>query len=420
MSEEETAIELGGESDGEQWSMFVAGDYALSREERPTAKGTVSSSLRERIAGADVSVLNFEAPIVPSDSTPIDKSGPAIENPPAAAQAVADAGFDVCTLANNHVRDYGPEGVATTVAALQDVGCETVGVGENHDAAFEPLEISQGEASIGVINVCEREFNIAGEDSDGAAWIADRRARETVRKADREYDSVIVVAHGGAEYVPVPSPELQGLLREFVDIGADLVVAHHPHVPQGWERYGEGAIFYSLGNFLFDSMADAANTSWGLSLEVEFAGSTPVAVDLVPTEMVDGVVVPLGSPAREERLADLHRLSEITADADTLEAYWQEVAVQTFYRRYSNWLHMGVGVNLSRARADPNDPAAQRPVWDPEARRREIMALLTIVRTESHRWVMTNALGVLTGETEDRRTPDVRQEARELLSRTVR
>lgn len=426
MPGEGTTVELESnreESGGgdERWSMFVAGDYALSRDEPPTAERTVSKTLRDRIDRNDVSVVNFEAPIVGAGARAIDKSGPTVENPAEAAEAVADAGFDICTLANNHVRDFGPDGVASTVDALEGVGCETVGVGETHDAAFDPVEIACGGASIGLVNVCEREFNIAGENSYGAAWISDRRAREAIRDANREFDAVIVVAHGGAEYVPFPAPELQGQLREFVDIGADLVLAHHPHVPQGWETYGGGAIFYSLGNFLFDSMADSENASWGLALEIEFDGPVPVKIELVPTETIGGVVHPLGRVRDpDDHLAYLHRLSEITADPETLEAYWQEIAVRVFYERYSNWLHMGCGVNLSRARSEPNDPAVQRPIWDPEARRREIMALLTIIRTESHRWVMTNALAVLTGETDDLRTPESREEARFLLSRAAR
>ncbi|WP_255171458.1 CapA family protein [Natrononativus amylolyticus] len=408
------------DADESRWSMFVAGDYVIDRDEPATAERTIDPALRDRIAAAEVSIVNFEAPIV-DGAEPITKSGPVIENPPEAATAAADAGFDVCALANNHVRDYGPEGVASTLEALQRAGCETVGVGESHDAAFEPLEVTRGDGRVAVVNVCEREFNIAGEDSYGAAWISDRRARETIRRADREYDAVIVLAHGGAEYVPFPSPELQGTLREFVDLGADLVVGHHPHVPQGWERYGDGAIFYSLGNFLFDRMADSENCSWGLSLEIEFDGATPVGVDLVPTETIDGTAYELGERRdRENHLEYLHRLAELTAEPSTLEPYWQEVAVQVFYERYSNWLHMGCGATLARARSAPNDPEAQRPVWDPEARRREIMALLTIVRTESHRWLMTTALSVLTGEVADRRTPAIREEAQLLLSRAER
>ncbi|MFC7230625.1 CapA family protein [Saliphagus sp. GCM10025308] len=408
------------QSGGDRWSMVVAGDCALNRDARPTADRTVSSPLRERIGAADVSILNVEAPIVSEKATPIDKSGPCVENPDGTAETVANVGFDVCTLANNHVRDYGPEGVVTTLEALHDANLATVGVGSTPDEAYESLAVGP-DGPVAVVNVCEQEFNLVDERGHGAAWLSDRRAREAIRAADREYDCVIVVAHSGVEYVPFPAPQLQGLLREFVDIGADLVVGHHPHVPQGWERYDDGAIFYSLGNFLFDSMTDEENTSWGLVLEVEFDGSTPVAVELVPTETVDGVVHPLGlTRDREDYLSYLHRLAEITTDAATLEAYWQEIAVQVFYERYSNWLHTGVGANLSRARSAPNDPRLQRSIWDPETRRAELFVLLNVIRAESHRWLTTTALEVLSGEGIDRRTPEIRDEAQQLLARTAR
>lgn len=416
-----TTIDLGRDADGEPWTIFVAGDYVISREEPPTSETTLSAPIRDRIASADVSVVNFEAPLVSDDAIGVPKSGPVISNHDAAGTAVAESGFDICTLANNHVGDYGPDGVASTVDVLESLGCRTVGVGESHDAAFEPLEVRVGDASVGIVNVCEREFNIAGEETHGAAWIADRRAREAIRAADEAFDAVIAIVHGGVEYVPFPPPELQDLLREFVDLGADLVVAHHPHVPQGWERYGDGAILYSLGNFLFDSMRDSANASWGLAIEIQFEGTTPVAVELVPTEVIDGVVHPLGERRDPiDHLEYLHRISAITADSATLESYWQEVAIQLLLERYSNWLHMGCGTSLIRARSDPHNPDVQRPLWDLEARRKEILTLLTIVRMESHRWTMTTALAVLGGETADRRTPERSAEAQALLSRAAR
>lgn len=405
-------------SDGERWSMFVAGDYVISRKEPPTADTTISPMLRERITDADLSILNFEAPIIPDSAEPVPKSGPVVENPPEAARAVSEAGFDVCTLANNHIRDYGPMGVASTIEVLSKCGLETVGVGETRDSAFEPVGVAGG--SVGIVNVCEREFNI-GEESYGAAWLSDRRAREAIADANDEFDTVIAIVHAGVEYAPFPPPELQGLLREFVDLGADLVFAHHPHVPQGWEKYRNSAIFYSLGNFLFDSMSESVNASWGLALEIRFKGAVPIKIELVPTEVVDGVVHELGEKRdRTEHLAYLHRLAEITGNPETLEPYWQEIAIHLFYERYSNWLHMGCGVNLPRARSDPHNRDAQRPVWDLEARRREILALLTIVRMESHRWTMTKALAVLTEETEDRRTSETSEEAQRLLSLAAR
>lgn len=409
---------------GDEWTMLVAGDYALAREKPPTAETTISPPIRDRIREAEYSIVNFEAPIVGKDGEPVAKSGPTKENPPEAPAAVAEAGFDAASLANNHVGDFGPEGVRSTVDALEAEGLETVGVGPDFERAYEPLEVAR-EGSVAVVNVCEREFNVAGEASAGAAWLANRQARETIRAASRDHESVVAVVHAGVEYAPLPAPELQELLREFVDLGADVVVGHHPHVPQGWERYAGGAICYSLGNFLFDGMADSENTSWGLVAEIGFRGTEPVGIDLMPVETVDGVVNPLGESERRERIHDwtdrlayLRRIADIAAE--NLEPYWQEVAIQLFYERYSNWLHTGCGLNVPRARANPHDPTAQRPLWDVEARRREILTLLTIVRMESHRWLMTEALAVLTGETDDLRTPEIREEAELLLSRAER
>lgn len=397
---------------GDRWSLFVAGDCVLDRDGDDAP--LVDSSVREQISSANLSVANLEAP-VPTEAEPIPKVGPALTTDADTPGRLADAGFDAVTLANNHLMDYGSAGVQATRRACDDAGLETTGAGECRADALEPARFAVGGTDVAVVGICEREFGVATDAEPGTAWSGHRRAVDAVRTASADADTVIVLAHGGIEYVPLPSSNRRARLREFVEAGADFVVGHHPHVAQGWEVHEGVPIFYSLGNFAFDRQANGENTARGLALDVEFASGSVGRVTLVPT-VLDGSVRLLDNDAY---LDYLHRAADLFA-AGRYEAYWQAVAVEAFYERYSNWLLTGVGENLTRARANPTDASAQRPLWNPERRQTELLTLLNIVRNESHSDTMATALAVLSGETADQRTDAVREAVESLLTWTRR
>lgn len=393
--------------------LFLAGDciYQGGLDDDPLA-----DSLRERITAADCALVNLEAP-VPGDSDPIPKSGPAKASDPSAPRLLADVGFDVACLANNHIMDYGEGGLETTMDACDAAGLQTVGAGENQQAALDPLTVTVGETSVAVVNVCEREFGVAEHDTPGTAWASHRSTERRIAEANADADLVLVVAHGGVEFTPLPPQQRQAQLRGFVDAGADAVVGHHPHVAQGWELYDGSPIYYSLGNFLFDQ-TNRPNTKWGLCVELTLQGDTLTGVDIVPTEFVDGVVDELGRERdTDEHLDYLHRISEITADRERLRAYWQELAVRLFEQRYTNWLRAGTASGPLQLLKDPK-AALGDDVWDVEERRTELLTLLNVVRNESHRDAIETALAVQTGDVRDRRTPAIERDVRELLSWT--
>lgn len=404
---------------GANWTLFAAGDVCLASD-RPNSP-LLASKLRERVTTADVAAVNLEAPVETADPTSILKSGPALATHAATPAFLAEAGFDVATMANNHLLDHGPAGMRVTLNACEEAGLATTGVGEDRTAAFEPARFDVDGISLAVLSACEREFGVAERDTPGTAWSAHADALDAVRAAADAHDAVVVVEHGGIEYVPLSPPQRRERLRQFVDADADLVVGHHPHVPQGWERYNGALICHSLGNFCFDRQTDGENTGWGLAMEVGFDDATPVSAELVPVETVDATVHPLGvKRSRADHLDYLRRLADLTSDDERYRGHWQAVAIRAFHRRYSNWLLTGVGENLVRARANPTDPDAQRALWDPEHRRTELLTLLNVVRNESHRATITSALAVLSGEQRDERTPAIRETVTDLFSWTRR
>ena len=403
-----------GRSEIETWSLFLAGDVRLDAD-TDRDESLLSDSLRERVSSSDLAVANFEAPVATPDASPIPKSGPAIVNHPDAPRWLRECGFDAVTMANNHLMDYGERGMVGTLSACESADLEIAGVGKNRAAAVEPMTLhAEDGTEVAVVSCCEREFGVADEGAPGTAWSVHSSALETVERAAATHDVVVVAEHGGIEYVPFSPPARRERLRAFVDAGADLVVGHHPHVAQGWEEYEGALVFHSLGNFLFDGMADG-NTSRALAVEARFDGGDLLGVDLVPTRVDDTVVHHLDSP---EYLDYLHRSADITG-SDDYRGHWQVVAELCFYERYSNWLRSGIGGTASRI-GDPTDPDAHRPAWNPDQRRDELLVLLNVVRNESHRAVMTTALSLLAGETTDERTDDIEETVEELCSWTAR
>jgi poly-gamma-glutamate synthesis protein (capsule biosynthesis protein) len=331
---------------------------------------------------------------------------------------LADAGFDAVTLANNHAMDYGSSGLFRTIDACGEAGLDTVGAGSDPREARSPLRYTVDGTDVAILNLCEREFGVAIDGRPGTAWIGHPDAMRTVERTVADADSVILVAHGGVEFVPLPPVQWQRRLRGFADAGVDLVVAHHPHVPQGWELQGGTPVFYSLGNFLFDHGA-RPKTRWGLTLDVRFDGGTPVAADLVLTEGSGSAVDVMAEGSRRvERLDHLHRLAGLTSDPDAMEALWQELATRLFHQRYGDWLRRVGGGDPSALVTNPNQYLRRDALWDADERREELLILLNLVRNGSHRSVMETALAVETGTVPDRRTSEVEAQVRELLSWT--
>lgn len=209
--------------------------------------GNAMSELKDK----SISITNLECPLT-ERFDPIEKTGPNLIAHPNCIDAVRYAGFDVVTLANNHILDQGEEGLRDTLRICVGVGLKTVGAGENILEAMSPLLINTKSGKIAICNFAEREFSIATENSAGAAPLDPVKNYYQILKAKRKADIVIVIIHGGNEYCPLPSPRIIETYRFFADLGVTAIIAHHTHCSSGFEVYKGVPIFYGLGNFIFD------------------------------------------------------------------------------------------------------------------------------------------------------------------------
>lgn len=208
------------------------------------------------IKAADLAVANYEGTIA-NPATGERRSGPyRFKAGPEAAQAIASAGFDLVSVANNHSQDWGPAALQNTVAYLQLAGVKTVGAWSSFESAHQSRIIDLGDVrtvwlAYNYVGAAE-QTEYPGNSGWSRAWLKKDRLLKQAARAKENGGIVFVYLHWGVEYADKPESWQALLARAAVDAGADLVVGHHPHVIQTIERYGDGLIAYSLGNFLFD------------------------------------------------------------------------------------------------------------------------------------------------------------------------
>lgn len=223
-----------------------------------------SDELKNIFLNGDINITNFEAPVKSASSKPSHKSGPVLYQDEKSPRFLEDNGFNVITMANNHIMDYGEESLKYTINKFNKSEC--IGIGKFEDA-YKITYINVDKYKIGVLGVAQYEFGMLTDsetDCYGVAWVSHPIIDELILDAKKQCDFIIMLPHVGLEMFNLPLPEVKTLYRHFIDIGADCVVGTHPHVIQPWETYKEKPIFYSLGNFLFDEITDNEHWYYGL------------------------------------------------------------------------------------------------------------------------------------------------------------
>lgn len=210
----------------------------------------VYGDLLPELRSGDMRIVNLECPLV-DQGEPVSKSGAVLKGTSDHISGLTSIPFEVATLGNNHVFDYGTEAFVKTRDLLQQNNIKTVGAGMSMEEAAAPLIVTVRGLTIGIVNFSEGEdLTAAGEKPGVFGWEV-HRVVEQVQELKSRVNATIVVCHGGVEYIPYPPPYLADAFQQIADAGANLVIGHHPHVPQGVQIRNHVPICYSLGNFVF-------------------------------------------------------------------------------------------------------------------------------------------------------------------------
>jgi len=267
--------------------IVIASDWAPIRafgDIVARAPEAVYGDLLPVLRAADLRIVNLECALA-GDAAPVWKSGSVFKGRPEHIRGLTAVPFDVAALANNHVFDYGVEAFRGTLQILADRGIRSVGAGMSPDEARRPLVLDLKGVRIGIVNFGEGEDLTAAVSGPGVFGWEIEAVVESIRAIRADADLVLVVCHGGVEYIPFPPPYLAEAFRRAAEAGADLVVGHHAHVPQGIQFVGGVPVCYSLGNFVFWQDTDLLYRKLGYLVKAGVSRGGLSHIEVIPYEI---------------------------------------------------------------------------------------------------------------------------------------
>ena len=237
-------------------SIIFTGDIGFDKymDRKWEDEALLSQDVLEFFHSADHTVANVEGALIAVEEDP-GRSAFFHSMDPAATAVLRRMGADIWSIGNNHTMDAGKEGVIGTRKLAEESGCRTIGAGLNLDEASAPVYLDEA-GGVGIFCVSYMSERTPATDTEPGFFRWDDM--ETIARRIAEIKTncrwCVVVAHGGEEFTSMPSPYTRERYLAYLAMGADVVVAHHPHVPENYELLDNGkAIFYSLGNFIFDT-----------------------------------------------------------------------------------------------------------------------------------------------------------------------
>jgi poly-gamma-glutamate synthesis protein (capsule biosynthesis protein) len=298
--------------------LAAVGDIQLNVSLRPAIGAPPAGplSLVHPLLRADLTVGNLEGPLAAPVSVPAGPSrGPILTQPREAIEHLLAAGFDVLSLANNHVLDQGVPGVAHTLVELRHAGIGAVGAWLDPDDRFQPVIRTVDGVSIGFV-AYTAWLNVPGRwRTVGLGSFHEDDALEQIAALRPHVDFVVVLVHWEFQNVPATYRRAREAAQALVEAGADLVLGHHPHVLRGFEWHRGALVAYSLGNFVFGSPAEAHRPTGVLSVDLRrFAdGTRRIAARFLPARMegIAGIPTPLAGGAAASALRSLDRLCRL-------------------------------------------------------------------------------------------------------------
>jgi poly-gamma-glutamate capsule biosynthesis protein CapA/YwtB (metallophosphatase superfamily) len=352
---------------------FCAGDASL-----------LFDNLLPEFRGADLNLINLECPLV-QNATPVLKSGPVLQAHPDCAKALAAAGLNAVSVANNHALDHGIAGLKSTLESLKSVELDGFGAGENRAAAEQPLLRRFGDIRVGVLAVADREFSLGGRHDWCVNPLDVLACARRVPAMRRECHYVLVLLHGGVEHYPYPSPRMQAVAHFLVELGADLVVFQHSHCVGCWETYNSKTIVYGQGNLLFQ--IPQATLSWneGILLDIRLTGEQSSRIDVIPIVQVPerGGVERMSAPRRDVLLEEFHRRSREIVSASFVEDQWLAFCRE----RADSYLGMLRGYGRIRGKLNRITGHLRRTMSSAD-----VALVCNLVRCEAHQEILVTLL----------------------------
>lgn len=359
--------------------LLITGDFFVAYPKEVT----IDDGLKMLFTDCDYRVVNYEGPVSDDNYTNLPaKSGPRLMQPAETVSLLKELSVDALTLANNHIMDQGVAGFKKTVETLKDF--TLLGAGTWEEAYRMHIIVNDG-LRVGLLNFSEQQFGMLSDewtqktDTIGCAWVNHPRVNQLILESKKQVDYLVAIVHAGVEMIDVPLPEWRDRYREMIDLGCDAVIAHHPHVVQGYETYKGKPISYSLGNFCFSKIEKNTNPEWNTgAIAVLNLSKERISFNLVGCQFDNGCLK-LTDPDEWNDLCKL--LCEYLGNV-----YIQRVNIncKNLMSTYWNLFAMG-GVFSPKAFSLKNLARIILKKYNK-------VHLLNNIQCESHRWCISRAL----------------------------
>ena len=256
---------------------------------------------------------NFSTRGIPLDRVPVFRLDPA------AFDLIRQANIKIASLANNHMFDYGVDAFVDTIKILKQHGIKYFGAGLTFEDALDSAIYEVGNIKFGFVGFRDCELPSVSSNGVITPQMYKEHILTAISKLKGQVDWLIVSLHFGLEYRFVPRPADVELCHELIDGGANIILGHHPHYPQGVEAYSNGLIVYSLGNFVWDQNF-AGHTASSYVLQISVDKKKLQAVRAVPFYMDRDYQICLHKG--DEALAEIDLLSSLLTDQPTFDREW--------------------------------------------------------------------------------------------------
>jgi poly-gamma-glutamate synthesis protein (capsule biosynthesis protein) len=372
--------------------IIICGDLCPTKDTKKYFDNQDNDSLFNDIMpifkNADFVLGNLEFVLTDSPK-PITKAGPILHGKTSYIKTLKAAGIAAVSLANNHIKDCGEDGVLSTINACKENDVDFFGAGKNLSKAKEPyVKIVEG-YKIGVITFAEQEFNVASDTEYGASFLDPYEDFDRITEFRKQVDYLIILYHGGIEYYEYPSPLLQKKCRKFIEKGADLVTCQHSHCIGTLENYNDGKILYGQGNTLFGYREGNASWNQGLLIKLIFEDTkTKPELEFIPIHATKKGIEKIDNIKSKELLETLHNESLKIKDSNFIQSSWVKFC-STKKSLYLSYL-FGFSLNIIRL-----NRLFKNLIFSFFYSKRAIRTNHNLIRCESHNEVIQSLLDEL-------------------------
>lgn len=367
--------------------VLITGDFCpINRIEKLALSGDYSSVFNdfiEILRGNDLNITDLECPLTFAEAGRA-KTGPHQKAHPDCVRILTYADIGLVAMANNHIMDYGSQGVHDTIELCAASGISSVGVGSTETDAARAFTIKIRNKSLAILNFADNEFISSPDGMYTCPPVDPVKIYNELRRVRASHDFVIILLHTGNEFFDLPSPRTKALFRYLIDIGADVVISNHTHAYSGFEVYKTKLIFYGLGNFVYD-WPGKINDAWNEGYAVRLFLTDELRYEVIPFRQCSELpgVFRLNDFETKTFNANLERLNSIIADEGKLEAGFQRYC-ESVFPMYDSFIEPYMGRRIASLR--------KRGLFPKLVSGRKRLLYLNIIRCESHRDVLVRML----------------------------